>query len=145
MKVPFRLALPVLGAATLAAGCSDAPTASGRTPSAESRYTHGASVTISGPDTIDTSGNYTYDALTHALVSPTYQWSIRTCPNAAVGSCTSGWTIWPTTTADYFTTYLAVDCSGDGQKVAQVRVTAKGWVSPEVSDTHVTALCNNHL
>ncbi len=143
MKIPFRTSFLTLAIAGLTAGCADAPTAPARASSADPSYTHGYYVTISGPSVIYSSGSYTFYASTHALVSPTFQWSVRTCPSANVGTCTSPWTIWPSTSADYFTTQLSPDCSGDGQKVFQISVVAKGWYSPQVTDTHVTALCEN--
>jgi len=139
MKLPTPFL--VLTVAAALAGCADPPTMPARVQEAGPRFTDSWSVTISGPDAVDRSGSYTYYASTYALVSPTFKWSVRTCPTTDVGSCTSSWTIWPWTSANYFTTYLSVDCFHDAPRAFQISVVAKGWASPEVSDTHVTVLC----
>jgi hypothetical protein len=130
----------------LLVGCADAPTAALEAREATPRFTHGHYVYLSGPDSIDTNGSYTFYAATHALVEPTFTWYQRYCPTSDVASCTAVWGY--VTSNTYYTPYdgkitrsLSVDCSGDGQKSYQLQVRAKGWVAPEVSDIHVTRLC----
>ena len=140
---------PVLAFAlslALLAGCADAPTAALEAREATPRFTHGHYVYLSGPDTIYANGSYTYYAQTHALIEPTFYWYQRYCPTSDVASCTAPWGY--VTSNTYYTIYdgkiersLSVDCSGDGQKSYQLQVRAKGWMAPEVSDIHVTQLC----
>jgi hypothetical protein len=139
MRRPMRTPLMIAGAAMLLAACAETPVAP--TAPAPPRFTSGPSVTLWGPDAIFTSGNYTYDASTTAIIEPSFQWSMRTCPTADVASCTANWAQALPTSADYFTTWVEPNCPGTGEAVKEIRVVVTGWFSVHETATYVTALC----
>lgn len=106
------------------------------------------SVTITGPTTI-TSTRQSYAANT-SLIEPSFTWYVRNCPTSSVSACTAGWIYSGTQSPGTgqrgtYTTSLVPDCTGGGTKSFQLKVTAKGWLSATVEDTHVTMLCAPEL
>lgn len=115
-------------------------------------------LTVSGPDSIPASGNYTYYATFDAPYA-SFQWATRTCNTASVSTCTTSWS---SATGSYYnpiteslTRYLtARTCSTAGQAAKlysadaigtvytyQVRVIASGFGQPAQTAYKVTNLC----
>ena len=132
----------------LLAGCTDAPTAPVQAPDSEPSFSHGHYVDLTGPAEINYSGGYAFYASTHALIEPGFQWYQRYCPTSDVASCTASWA-YMGSSGPYsgyngrFTTSLTVDCTGGGTRTYQLQVYARGWLSPTVTDIHVTKLCGS--
>jgi hypothetical protein len=107
-----------------------------------------ASVTLTGPTQITTSGNYTYYANASG-VSPTFRWYTRTCSGLTVSGCTVAWSIAGSGTllnpnlSGYTKALTVYPCSlRPAGPTFQVRVEAQAWQSPVVHDTLVTRLRN---
>lgn len=101
-------------------------------------------VTLSGPDTVSTSGSYTYLAQ-RSVVGANFKFYVRTCPTGSIPACSAPFTFTSSTMinagAAKIVKSLQPDCSGGGTKSYQVKVVVTGsYVVPD-SAFKVTNLC----
>jgi len=72
-----------------------------------------ATVNLWGPDSITSTGNYTYTA-SYLAPYASFQWATRSCATATVDSCTTAWTVAFGSYRDQFsetlTRYLTYTC-----------------------------------
>lgn len=125
-------------------GISAMPTHASTARVPEDVGTTEATLSLSGPASITTSGNYTYRASLYAPYA-SFTWYSRTCATSTVASCTATWNLTSgTSTSEYtsqYTRYLSPDCSGGGTRSFQVRVDARAFGQPTQTKYVVTKLC----
>lgn len=137
--------------ALLQTGCSADPTASETAEPAAGIAKSTASgpvFTLTGPDSIYTTGNYTYRVYWEGLY-PTVLWYTRSCATLTVASCTGAWlqagdvSHVPNSLEWKLTRPLVYDCTGGGTKSFQNKAVASGFGQAPRTLYKTTKLCGH--
>jgi hypothetical protein len=127
----FKLgAICALIATLLQVGCSSDPTTASSDAVPFSGPVMRVTASLSGPDSVWTSGTFTYTASYNAPYA-WFEWATRQCPTSTVASCTTAWfntgcnMINSTTCTNNH--FVSRDCTLNGQRSFQVRVIAHAF------------------